>query len=312
MNRIRRELDEAFGPGEKLVYGEPWGAQDSPLEPDTHPALKRCLGLLDPGVGVFCDLTRDAVKGDTFREASPGFVNGGEGFEQGILKAVDGWREGAWEFDPISCSQIVNYVSAHDNFTLWDKMVMCLPGQDGGRDPARFDGIREDLLKQNRLAAFIYFTCLGRLFMQAGEEFGRTKHGEGNSYCSSPEVNMLRWERAWRFGELTDYYRGLIRLRKSLPGLCDKSASAWERVTAKTVHRPRTVSFQVEGGGPRGERLLIVYNAGAEAFSLSLPDGRWTVRADGQWADQRRPAGYGGEPVEVPAYSGMLLLREDG
>ena len=121
---------------------------------------------------------------------------------------------------------------------------------------------------------------------------------------------MLRWERAWRFGELTDYYRGLIRLRKSLPGLCDKSPEAASRLTARTVHHPGTVSFQVEEGGPQGERLLIVYNASPEAFALSLPDGRWTVRADGQWADQHRPAGRGGDQITISPYSGMLLLRE--
>ncbi|MBD5150160.1 MAG: type I pullulanase [Oscillibacter sp.] len=309
MNRIRRELDAAFGPGEKLVYGEPWGAQDSPLEPGTHPALKSCMGMLDPGVGAFCDLTRDAVKGDSFRETSPGFVNGGEGFEQAILHAAGGWREGSGDFRPNSCSQVVNYISAHDNFTLWDKLVMCLPE---GPEPADFNKLRPDLLERNKLAAFIYFTCQGMLFMQAGEEFGRTKHGEGNSYRSPPEINMLRWERARRFGALTDYYRELIRLRKSLPGLCDKSPDAASRLTARAVHRPGTVSFQVEGGGPRGERLLIVHNAGPETFALPLPDGRWTVRADGQCADQHRPAGHGGNPVTVPPYSGMLLLREEG
>ena len=311
MNRIRGELDAAFGPGEKLMYGEPWRAQDSPMEPDTHPALKSCVEMLDPGVGVFCDLTRDAIKGDSFRETAPGFVNGGEGFEQTILRAVDGWREGAWEFNPRSCSQIVNYVSAHDNFTLWDKLVMCLPEGTNGPEAADFDTLRLDLLERNKLAAFIYFTCQGRLFMQAGEEFGRTKLGEGNSYRSPPELNMLHWERARRFGVLADYYRELIRLRRSLPGLCDKSAAAGARVTEKTVHRPLTVSFQVEGGGPRGERLLIVYNAGPEEFSLLLPDGRWTVRADGRQADQHRPAGYGGDRIAAAAYSGMLLLREN-
>ena len=282
------------------------------MEPGTHPALKRCVGMLDPGVGAFCDLTRDAIKGDSFRETAPGFVNGGEGFEQAILYAAGGWREGSGDFQPNSCSQVINYISAHDNFTLWDKLVMCLPERPDGPGPADFNKFRADLLERNKLAAFICFTCQGMLFMQAGEEFGRTKLGEGNSYCSPPEINMLRWERAWRFGELTDYYRGLIRLRKSLPGLCGKSPDATSRLKAQTVHRPRTVSFQVEGGGPRGERLLIVYNAGPEAFSLPLPDGRWTVRADGQWADQRRPAGCDGGQISVPPYSGMLLLREEG
>ncbi|MDE6590588.1 MAG: DUF3459 domain-containing protein, partial [Oscillospiraceae bacterium] len=304
MNRVRRELDAAFGPGEKLMYGEPWRASDSPMEPGTHPALKCNVGLLDPGVGVFCDLTRDAIKGDCFQGAIPGFVNGGTGFEQAILHAAAGWREGSAELRPRSCAQVINYVSAHDNFTLWDKLVLCLPGQADKPGDAEFDRPREDLLAQNRLAAFLYFTCLGRLFMQAGEEFARTKLGDGNSYRSSPELNMLSWERAAQFSALTDYYRQLIRLRKSLPLLCDKSSEAWDRVTAQTIHRPKVVSFQVEGGGAR---LLIICNAADGAFSLPLSGGGWVIRADGQCADQHTPAD--GPSARVPAHSGMLLQQ---
>ena len=308
MNRIRAELDAAFGPGEKLMYGEPWRARESPMEPGSRPVLKNALALLHPDVGVFCDLTRDAIKGDAFIERAPGFVNGGEGREQDILRAVIGWR-GGWGGDtPRSCSQIVNYVSAHDNFTLWDKLVMCLGVNGDEAGAADLDGFWADVLEQNKLAAFICFTCQGRLFFQAGEEFGRTKLGEGNSFRSPPRLNMLCWERVRRFEGLTDYYRQLIRLRKSLPGLCDKSPAAAERVTARSIRRPKVVSFQVERGGPLGERLLIAYNASDRPFSLSLPHGRWIVRADGRSADQRRPAQR--NEIGIPPCSGVLLLRE--
>jgi len=308
MNRIRAELDAAFGPGEKLMYGEPWRARESPMEPGSRPVLKNALALLHPDVGVFCDLTRDAIKGDAFIERAPGFVNGGEGREQDILRAVIGWRDGWGEYTPRSCSQIVNYVSAHDNFTLWDKLVMCLGVNGDEAGAADLDGFWADVLEQNKLAAFICFTCQGRLFFQAGEEFGRTKLGEGNSFRSPPRLNMLCWERVRRFEGLTDYYRQLIRLRKSLPGLCDKSPAAAERVTARSIRRPKVVSFQVERGGPLGERLLIAYNASDRPFSLSLPHGRWIVRADGRSADQRRPAQR--NEIGIPPCSGVLLLRE--
>jgi type I pullulanase len=308
MNRIRAELDAAFGPGEKLMYGEPWRAQESPMEPGSRPVLKNALALLHPDVGVFCDLTRDAIKGDAFIERAPGFVNGGAGREQDILRAVIGWRDGWGEYTPRSCSQIVNYVSAHDNFTLWDKLVMCLGVNGDEAGAADLDGLWADVLEQNKLAAFICFTCQGRLFFQAGEEFGRTKLGEGNSFRSPPRLNMLCWERVRRFEGLTDYYRQLIRLRKSLPGLCDKSPAAAERVTARSIRRPKVVSFQVERGGPLGERLLIAYNASDRPFSLSLPHGRWIVRADGRSADQRRPAQR--NEIGIPPCSGVLLLRE--
>ncbi|MDE6128110.1 MAG: type I pullulanase, partial [Lachnospiraceae bacterium] len=123
MNRIRRELNEEFGEGEKLLYGEPWRADASPMEDGTSAALKENTESLDEGIGIFSDDTRDVIKGHVFDEKEPGFVNGGSGLEALLLFAVTGWRDGGACFMPKSCAQIINYVSAHDNFTLWDKLV---------------------------------------------------------------------------------------------------------------------------------------------------------------------------------------------
>ena len=303
MNRIRWTLDAQFGPGEKLVYGEPWRAADSPSEPGTSCAMKFNASRLDPGVAFFCDTTRDAIKGDCFHAEQPGFVNGGMGLGETVLASAAGWTGGEGDFKVRACSQIINYVSAHDNYTLWDKLVLCSGGTASYQEP------RDDLLALNRLAAFICFTCQGNIFLQAGEEFGRTKEGDGNSYRSSPEVNKLDWHRAWRFGALADYYRQLIRLRKSLPGLCDKGARAGERIVERRVHRDGVVSFQVEGGGPCGERLFLAYNATVHDYAIQLPSGRWTIRADGGSADQYTPLLTQDNWIHVQPRSGMLLQQ---
>lgn len=329
MNRIRRELDEAFGPGEKLLYGEPWSAGPSPMEEGTRAAVKENVALLEEGIAIFCDDTRDAVKGSVFEGEDPGFVNGGMGFEEAVLHAVSGWRDGGAGYVPRSCSQIVNYVSAHDNFTLWDKLVLSMYGQE-----ADFSARYEDVLAANRLAAFICFTCQGNLFFQAGEEFARTKLGDENSYCSPPELNMLDWSRAAEYGELVEYYRGLIRLRKKLPGLCDKSSSAEQRISCREIHREGVVSFRVDnrGGSDRNpgsgaspwEELFIVYNGSEEDVAVGLPEdsmwagessgledgprpGRWEILADGLAADCRRQVEMPEEDIRVAARSGMLL-----
>ena len=315
MNRIRRELDEAFGPGEKMVYGEPWSAGPSPMEPGTTAAVKENVAMLDDGIAVFCDDTRDAVKGSVFRALEPGFVNGGEGLEAALLHGATGWRDGGAGYVPKSCGQIVNYVSAHDNFTLWDKLVLSMHGEE-----ADFTCRYEDVLAANKLAAFICFTCQGNLFLQAGEEFGRTKLGDDNSYCSPPELNMLDWSRAAEYADLVEYYRGLIRLRKRLPGLCDKSPSAFERVTERRIHREGLVSFRVDNRGCRGkggenkagehrrgeggvggnragreracgdvqwEELFIVYNGSSEDYVIRLPEPEYILQPESK--DALRP-----------------------
>ena len=305
MNRIRRELDEAFGKGEKLLYGEPWSADSSPMEKGTRAALKENTCYLDEGIGIFCDNTRDLIKGDAFIGEDPGAVNGKSGLESLLLNAVTGWRNGGAEFCPKSCAQIVNYVSAHDNFTLWDKLVLSMC------DKPNFLERNEDVVAANKLAAFIYFTCQGRLFMQAGEEFGRTKMGEGNSYRSAPELNMLQWHRTVEYAELVDYYKGLIRLRKQLPGLCDKSASAAERIKEKEVHGEGVVSFLVDNRASADDagwdELCVIYNVADQECTVKLNKGVWQILADGKTTDCRKAAAEAEKGVRVAARSGMLL-----
>lgn len=305
MNRIRRELDAEFGRGEKLLYGEPWSADHSPMESGVKAALKENIRYLDEEIGIFCDDTRDLIKGHVFYGEEPGIVNGAKGLETQLLHAVTGWRDGETDFQPKSCAQIINYVSAHDNYTLWDKLVMSMHSEPD------FEKRYEDVLAANKLAAFIYFTCQGKLFLQAGEEFGRTKGGEGNSYCSSPEVNMLQWERTVAYGELVDYYRGLIRLRKRLPGLCDKSASAAERITDRRIHGEGVVSFRVDNrtadGGGEWEELFVIYNASSGNCTVALPEGKWEILADGNEADCRRAVAESENGIRVEAHSGMML-----
>ncbi len=290
MNRIRRELDREFGKGEILLYGEPWRAAESPMEEGTHAALKENIGYLDENIAIFGDDTRDVIKGHVFYGEEPGFVNGGKDLEKKVLQAVTAWRGNPsvnGKFRPKSCSQIINYVSAHDNFTLWDKLVISLHGQD-----ADFNIPYEDALRANRLAAMICFTCQGNLFIHAGEEFARTKLGEGNSYRSHPEINMLRWRQSVEYGELVKYYRGLIRLRKRLPGLCDKSASAAKRMLEQEILQPGAVAFRLDNRPGKDWKtavdwpeLFVVFNASDEVIETHLPQGQWKVLADGKQAD---------------------------
>ena len=299
MNRIRKELDEEFGVGEKLLYGEPWRADESPMEEGTFPALKEHVARLDNGVAVFSDDTRDAVKGHVFYAEVPGFVNGGKDHEPKILGAVSGWCGDTYRsegFSPKSCAQIIQYVSAHDNYTLWDKLVVTMHGDE---KPLGFSVPYEDVLRANKLAAMIYFSCQGHLFMQAGEEFGRTKYGDENSYRSDPEINMLRWHQTLERKDLLDYYKGLIRLRKRLPGLCDKSETAWKRVQGQAIPAEGVVSFFVDNRTAdnqesflrekeQWETLFIVFNSSKERFTTRLPEGNWQILADGEETDCRK------------------------
>ena len=78
----------------------------------------------------------------------------------------------------------------------------------------------EHAIQLNKLSAALLFTSLGGIFLQAGEEFGRTKFGDENSYRSSISVNQLDWTLVNRKNkDLLEFYKGMISLRKAYPPL---------------------------------------------------------------------------------------------
>ena len=269
MNRIRRELDTVYGEGEILIYGEPWAADVTAMEDGAAPALKSNIQLLDKNVGMFCDDTRDAIKGHVFEAETPGFVNGAEGMEDKILDSVTAWCGNDSVKAP---SQIITYVSAHDNWTLWDKLEKTISDEKQ----------RE---KVNRLAAAIYMTCQGNLFFLSGEEFARTKDGYENTYNASIALNRLDWERAYEYQELRQYYQGLIALRKQLPGLCDKSEEAWKRISGQWKE-DGAVGFLVDNRDEANtcpwKKLLIIYNRTEKTVTRELPEGNWEILLNGE------------------------------
>ena len=155
---------------------------------------------------MFCDNTRDAIKGHCFYAREAGYVNGRPDMFPEIRAAVTAWccSDALPEHAP---GQIVSYVSAHDNYTLWDKLLLVRT------DHPDYNVFDPAVLAENRLAAGIYLTCMGIPFLQAGEEFARTKKGEDNSYASSALLDQLDWKRTAACPGLVEYYRGLIGLR---------------------------------------------------------------------------------------------------
>jgi len=302
MNRVRRELDRRYGRGEKLLYGEPWAGGRSGARAGTRLAGRNHLSALR-GVGAFCDATRDAIKGSVFDERAPGFVSGGPFNAEWLACCARGWVGSGDVFPVSSPDQTITYNSAHDDLTLWDKLVCTL---DPGRD---FAALNPEILRANRLAAAINFFCQGRPFLLAGEEFARTKLGERNSYRSSVRINRLSWQRAWDARELVEYYRGLIALRKRLPALCDKSGTAAERVV--DVYEPHegagVVVMDNTGGDSPYARVLLAVNVRACPREVPLPEGEWEVLCDGEssflWRAPR-PVRWG---AALPATSALIL-----
>ena len=301
MEQIQKALDDRYGAGEKLVYGEPWRAGNTAVDETVTLCDKSALKKINSRIGAFCDDTRDAVKGSVMDSHGVGFVNGGTITASQLKKCVAGW---AGEYgDYGTPNQTITYLSCHDDWTLWDKLVYTL-------DPEKkFTGSNLQIQKINRLAAAIYFSCQGKVFVHAGEEFGRTKGGIKNSYCSSAEVNRLDWQRAWENKDLVNYYRGLIALRMLLPGLQDKSSCAGDRIlqAEDVAHNCAAVYLDNRGGDSPWQRLCLCFNCGDQTAELTLPDGDWQVLVDGEDSFLWKESVYRAGKVKIPAKSALLL-----
>ncbi|MBQ3559605.1 MAG: type I pullulanase [Agathobacter sp.] len=265
-----------------IIYGEGWTGGPSTI-PDEERALKcNVPALVD--VGAFSDDIRDAVRGDVFIEDEIGFISGRQNMENDIRYSVVGatrhpevdyeayeYSEGPWAKNPVD---IVNYVSCHDNLTLWDKISVSCP-----------KATREEKLSMNRLATAMVFTAQGIPFFLSGEEFARTKPIEGtdevceNSYNMPFYTNVMRYESVEENRELYEYYKGLIAFRKAHEGLrFGTTEEVQEHLHFVNGLPKNVVAFTIKTDE---ETIFVVYNGNKKAVKIDLPEkAEWNIHVD--------------------------------
>jgi pullulanase len=301
MNCIRDELDKLPNGKKILMYGEPWYASAPSMRAGSLPADKAHLTLLHPRIGAFCDNTRDAIKGDVFFRHKKGFVQGNLKLENDIKASLQGWTRSDFA-EPIASAptQIVSYVSAHDNLTLWDKLIA---STKRGRIYTAYD---EEIVCLNKLCAVLYLMAQGMPFLQAGEEFGRTKRGMDNSFRAPAERNRLDWKRTLEFSDLLNYYRGLIEIRLAFPMLRDSTSRAAGKMKfADSV--PGTVAFTLIDDK---DIILVCVNVLSENAEIQLePDlpNEWDILADSSGAGILPSGKMRGDKISLSRKSAVIL-----
>ena len=310
MNLIRAELDK-IDP-DILIYGEPWTAEASPCPKPT--AVQGNMKLVSEEVAAFNDKVRDAIKGSCFNAADPGFIQGA-GFEEALKGGIQASSttmsgDSKWSKQP---SQTVTYTSAHDNYTLYDKLVKSCKGGSGYGN--RYD----DLVAMNKLAGGIILTSQGMSFFQAGEEFARSKYGDENSYKSPTSVNQLKWQNTITYSDIVSYYKGLIEIRKAYSPFRDPGQTsngtiyfAWgtncpKNVVAYTMYNKLNPSTE-------WNYVAVIHNANASSATVTLQTydtqtlpSQWVIIADGTAAGTKS-LDITGSTVTVPGRSTVVLV----
>lgn len=248
-----------------IFYAEGWSMNTQPVKPGVELAVQGNSAKM-PGFSFFNDTARDLLRGSIFDSRAPGFVSGAVCDKNQLEACFKGMPQ--WASQPYQC---VNYVSCHDNNTLFDRLAIISP-------EASF----ETRAKQNCLAAAFAFLSQGVPFLQAGEEMLRSKpkgHGkfDENSYRSPDRVNALRWENLDKpeYQQVYQYYRGLLAFRKAHEGLRQtRRETVSQSITSLPVDSAKAVAYRVDD---RYHSMVLIFNADDCTLTLPLPPGRWNV-----------------------------------
>lgn len=285
MNEIRAMVDQ-IDPS-IYIYGEGWSA-GSCAYPQEKLAMKANTKQLN-GIGAFCDDMRDALRGPFSDDHKGGFLIGEPNQEESIKFGIVGaiahpqidmtkvnYSREAWTNEP---SQMVAYVSCHDDMCLTDRLRATVPYITD-----------DELIRLDLLAQTAVLTSQGVPFILSGEEMLRDKKSVHNSFRSPDSINRLDWNNLKRYPQVFDYYAGLIALRKAHPAF--RMGKAEEvRKHLEFVDAPKgVVAFRLKdnAGGDAWSNIYVVLNSQKTPQNVKVAEGSYTtvvangkVNADG-------------------------------
>ena len=292
-----------------IVLGEGWDMNkllpksESTIQPNAYKI---------PGVAFFNDSFRDSVKGSVFDAKGTGFVNGNTDkgvkalLEHNLLGCQFGTSttvkcsNGNAETHFADAGQIVQYVEAHDNLSLYDKLKVSAP-QD-----------TEDVrLKRVKLANSMILLSRGMPFIQLGQEFLRSKNGEGNSYNKGDVVNALDWNRATEKSDSVNYFKGLLKLRKSIKSLRDFDYATINKNMKMIDGTPDGVIAYTLNDADK--QYVVVFNANNAETQVKIPAGKYSALvADGKVNETAQEASVSADGTyKVAALSTAVLLNAE-
>lgn len=288
------------------IYGEGWSA-GSCAYPQDKLATKANTCELN-GIGAFSDEMRDALRGPFSDDTKGGFLAGVPGQEESIKFGIAGaishpqidmtkvnYSKVPWTNEP---SQMVAYVSCHDDMCLTDRLRSSIPyiGDD--------ELIRLDLLAQTAV-----LTSQGVPFILSGEEMLRDKKGVHNSYRSPDSINRLDWNNLKRYPQVFDYYAGLISLRKQHPAFRMGSADEVRKNICFLEAPEGVVAYQLKNnaGGDSWKNIIVVLNSQKTPQTVDVPENTYTMVVANGKVDTNGIGLLSGKTLTVAPQSALIV-----
>ena len=307
MNIIRKELS-AIDPN-IFIYGEGWTA-GSCAYPTEKLALKAHIKQM-PDIAAFSDELRDALRGPFSDNKQAAFLGGVPGFEESIKAGIAGmiahpqidytkvnYTKEPWANQP---TQMISYVSCHDDMCLTDRLKASIPETEYDLD---------ELIRLDELAQTAIFTSQGIPFMLSGEEMLRDKKGVHNSFNSPDEINHLDWNNLKKYPQLFNYYKGLIQMRKNHPAFRLGNAELVRKhLEFLPTQHDCLVAFRLKdhAGGDKWNNIYVVLNGNNTIQSINIPKGKYTIVANNGVINEGGNGEMEGGEITIDAQTALIL-----
>ena len=313
MNAIRKAVDE-IDPT-IFIYGEGWSAGQCayPLE---ELGVKANITKM-PRIAAFSDEIRDALRGPFDDDAKAGWLGSGirifgssdlTGFKESMKFGIAGaiahpqvdmskvnYSKEPWATEP---TQMISYVSCHDDMCLFDRLKTSLPGVS-----------KDELIRLDLLAQTAVFTSQGVPFMLSGEELLRTKQGVHNSFESPDSINHLDWSNKEKYPQVFNYYKNLIAMRKNHQAFRLGSASL-VRENLEFLDMPeKIVAYRVNGAAVNDSwrNIIVILNASRADTEVNIPEGNYTIVCCDGVINENGLGNLQGSKVIVDAQSALII-----
>ncbi len=304
MNAIRKAVDEVDPT--IFIYGEGWSAGSCAL-PTEQLGLKANMKAM-PGIAAFSDELRDALRGPFSDDTKGAFLAGKPGEEESIKFGIAGaiehpqvdmskvnYSTEAWASQP---TQMISYVSCHDDMCLTDRLKASIPGIT-----------TDELIRLDMLAQTAVLTSQGVPFILSGEEMLRDKKGVHNSYNSPDSINRLDWNNMERYPQVMEYYKNLTRLRRNHPAFRLGSADLVRRHLEFLPTQPGLVAFRLKDYAGRDDwrNIIVILNAAKQQRKVAIPQGNYTIVCHEGKIDENGLSTFSGSEATVSAQSALIL-----
>ena len=284
-----------------IVIGEGWNMGTLP---DDQKANQVNIAKLN-NVAHFNDQIRDGLKGSVFNATDTGWATGKISAAADIFAGIVGNTDYSAAFltkwTTSAPTQSVNYVESHDNLTLADKISASVKGVS----PAGVAAL-------SQFTASVAFLSQGVPFLQAGQEFLRSKSGNDNSYNADDAINSLKWSTKVKYVATTKYYQGLFALRAAHTAFRMNTTAAVKANLKFLTTGNEAIAYSINGKAVKdaATTIVVIHNPNAGATTVTLPNGKkWAIVVKGGVAGTKTIESITASKVSVAGQSTMVLTQ---